>query len=65
MLKFFANAMTRIAGLAHAPATLAGRCAEACADWLRDPMSHPAIAGLDVSAIADLPPAQLRPRVRE
>ncbi len=39
--------------------------ADACGLWLRDPMAHPHIALMDGPALADLPTAQLRARLRE
>ena len=61
MLKIFST-MTGFLGLR---ADVLRDCADACADWLRDPMSHPRIAGMDLSQLADLPAGQLRARVRE
>jgi len=60
MLKIFKT----ITGLMGLPST-ALRRADACAQWLKDPMSHPRIAGMDLSQLADLPAGQLRSRLRE
>lgn len=62
MLKFVT---TLLSHRAHSPRTFAVSCAAACADWLRDPLSHPQLDAMDLAQIADLPAGQLRSLVRE
>ncbi|MBX3573674.1 MAG: hypothetical protein KF694_15080 [Mesorhizobium sp.] len=62
MLKFLTSLLSH---RAHSPRTFAASCAAACADWLRDPLSHPQLDAMDLAQIADLPAGQLRSLVRE
>ena len=62
MLKFVT---TLLSHRAHSPRTFAASCAAACAEWLRDPLSHPQLDAMDLAQIADLPAGQLRSLVRE
>lgn len=63
MVKYFAMVTEWIRAIWPAPGAQAGP--GACPDWLRDPMSHPQIAGMSAAGIADLPAGQLRSLVRE
>lgn len=36
-----------------------------CEDWMRDPLSHPAVDAMSLSELADLPARQLRSCCRE
>lgn len=62
MLKFVT---TLLSHRGHSPRTFASSCAAACAEWLRDPLSHPQLDAMDLAQIADLPAGQLRSLVRE
>lgn len=59
MFEVFETIRRLFVGLRSLPA------ADACGPWLRDPMAHPHIAVMDGAALADLPTAQLRARLRE
>jgi L-fucose mutarotase/ribose pyranase (RbsD/FucU family) len=50
--------------LVHFPAKSQARQATESETWLRDPLSHPAIAVMSLDEVADLPAAELRSRVR-
>lgn len=50
--------------LVHLPAKPQARRATESQTWLRDPLSHPSIAAMNVEQLADLPAAELRARVR-
>lgn len=65
MLKFLTSLISDFADSADASRSFAAGCAAACADWLRDPLSHPQLDAMDLSQIADLPSGQLRSLVRE
>ncbi|MFH1796105.1 MAG: hypothetical protein ABIK36_16500 [Pseudomonadota bacterium] len=65
MLKFLRSLVSDFADNAGASRSFAAGCASACAEWLRDPLSHPQLDAMDLSQIADLPAGQLRPLVRE
>lgn len=62
MLKFLTSLLSHPA---DASRSFAAGCAAACADWLRDPLAHPALETMNLSQIADLPAGQLRSLVRE
>ncbi len=65
MLKFLTSLISDFADSVRAPRSFAAGYAAACAEWLRDPLSHPQLDAMDLSQIADLPAGQLRPLVRE
>lgn len=62
MLKLLTSLLSHPAGASR---SFAAGCAAACADWLRDPLSHPQLDAMDLAQIADLPAGQLRSLVRE
>ena len=61
MLKFLTSLLSHPT---DASRSFAAGCAAACAEWLRDPLSHPQLDAMDLAQIADLPAGQLRPLVR-
>ena len=65
MLKFLTSLISDFADNAGASRSFAAGCAAACAEWLRDPLSHPQLDAMDLAQIADLPAGQLRSLVRE
>jgi hypothetical protein len=56
----FAGAVSR-----HAIFGITGGAARYQDAWKRDPLSHPALAGMSAAELADLPHAGLRAAVRE